>query len=179
MRGRRDQDKLKETCPDSSDPYSSSPPLSSPRNNSSPTNSPPDLDDWQKPTKVAHHRSPGSGEGEPTRDKAVADNGFLALGPLGDKMDLGLTEDSGPRDMSMTDPSMVSLKRARSPPKPASSNLLTPIHSKQYFASLTSTSAFLASDQVSSSSPCLGGGRVEGGSKRSLYTLRLDPLLWV
>lgn len=130
VRGRRHQDKLKEMCPDSSDPRSSSSPLNSPRNNTSSPNSPSDSDSWQKPTKVAHHRSLGSGEGEPSRDDAAAGNGFAALGPLGDKMNLGLTEDSDPRDVAMIDPSMGSLKRARSPSKLVPSNMLSPIHGK-------------------------------------------------
>lgn len=77
-------------------------------------------------------------------------------------MDLGLNEDTGPRDAIMIDPSATSLKRARCPPKSSTSNCPNLPLTK---ASPTPTMAI--SNQVSPPNPCMAGGRVDGISKYS------------
>lgn len=127
VRGRKDQDKHKEGCLESSNPCSSFPPLSSPMYISSPSNSSPDFDSWQKPTKVARHRFPSFDVGDLPKVDSVARIGFSALGLLGDNMDVGGNEEVGLRDVPMADPSFRSLKRVRSSPKLDVPNLPTPI----------------------------------------------------
>lgn len=85
-------------------------------------------------------------------------------------MDLGVNEDSGSRDVAMTDPSLGSLKRARSSLKLVLFNMSSLVQGKQPSASQAAILASSAFDQVSSPSR-LDGGRVEGGSKRALYSI--------
>lgn len=109
---------------------------------------------------MAHHRSPGTSLGDATGEATVSGSGFSALGPLCDVMDLGLDEEQGSRDAIMVDPSVMTLKRARSPPKVLTSDS-SGLPSSKVLSSLTET-AFV---QVSSSKPYMDGGRVEGGDK--------------
>lgn len=165
-RGRKDPKKDKKSGPDSSDPYSS-PPLSSLRNTtSSPPNSSSDFDGWQMLTKVARRRSPGTSSSDAAGEGIIAGSGFSTLGPLRNVIDLGLEVDQGPRDATMVDPSMIALKRARSPPKEP-----TPGSSAFSTSKVSSSSAGIAFVQVSSSNPCMDGGRVEGGVKIAAHPI--------
>lgn len=143
-------------------------------------NSPSDSDDWQKPTKMAHHRSPGACTGEPDGDAAMMGSGFAALGPLDEGMDLDLDEEPGLRDTFMADPTVLSLKRAQSPPKMPTSNSLRVSLTKVSSSSVVSTI-----DQVSSPSLCMAGDRVDRGRKGAalpnfaIKNLKLDLVVLV
>lgn len=102
-------EKDKKPCPDSLDPYSSSLAVSST------SNSLPDSNGWQKPTKVAHRRSPNFSSRDGAGDVAMVGARFSTLGQLNDAMELGLDDDQGLRDAFMADPSVMSLKRSQSP----------------------------------------------------------------
>lgn len=108
---------------------------------------------WQKPTKVARRHSFGGDIGVSGDDAATTGSGFSALGPLGEDMDLGLDDDSGPHDAFMANPLAMSLKRAHSPPKSPISNCPRPAVTK-----VSSAPSASASNQVSSLSSCMVGG---------------------
>lgn len=108
-------EKEKELDPSSLDPYSSSPPVTSLTATTSSPNYLPDSDGWQKPSKVARWRSSGL-----TKEELVVEVGrpaakFVALGPLGDQMELGLPIESEPRDLHMVEYGVGSLKRGLGP----------------------------------------------------------------
>lgn len=93
---------------------SSSPSRASPTVGMSTPSSSPNLDRWQKPSKVVHHRSPEASSGEVFVDGAPLVAAFGPLVALGDRMDLGHSE-AGPLDQHMVDLGSGSLKWGRSP----------------------------------------------------------------
>lgn len=112
-KGRKESEK-EEVCPNSSSPHLELSGLQ-------PTlpGSPPNSKGWQKPSKVARQRLSGvwSGKSKEGAFMPSGNSAFGALGPLGDVMDLGRSEEATPRDAVMSDPGVISLKKARSPPK--------------------------------------------------------------
>lgn len=92
---------------------------------------------------------------------------FGALGPLGGAMELGLLEESSPRDLVMTEFRAQSLKRACSPSK-------TPLFGSP---SLSASKCFsppvgVAVEQVNPSLPCMFGAKEEGSTKHEALLLK-------
>lgn len=70
-----------------------------------------------KPSKVARRRSSGSSSSDKSGG-GFSTSVFGALGLLGDSMDLGLMDDTDPKDLQMVDYRAQSPKRSRSSSKP-------------------------------------------------------------
>lgn len=71
--------------------------------------------------KVARRHSLGASDEVPATEVGVPATGFVALGPLGNRMEVGFPKDFGPRDLHMVDFGAGSLKCDRSPPKASTS----------------------------------------------------------
>lgn len=105
-------------------------------------------------------QSPGRSSGDAAGEAIADGSGFSSLGLLSDIMNLGLDEEQGPRDAIMVNPSVMTLKKARSPPKVLTSGSSS-LPSSKVLSSLAGT-AFV---HVSSSKPNMDGGWVKGGEK--------------